>query len=399
MRKAKKAAWPSSGSDQPEAPPWYIDGAFRNALRRVVCVLNQRKPFEACAGIDLAKPDEGVAAAFESRGLDAQLIQFNIEGYDTYARSAEHHAEHHFYANASFQPRPNRRVAVFKVPRVFLDWGYQNLRRPEIDSLLSTDFPLGQNDPNYVLHCATNYLVKNFWHNFVHAGIQGINQANYGRFRGLTREDSDFEADHIANLLTLRSYGVALRYQGRGGDHQANRVRAIFTRNRCNQLFAKRARHRQDDAAAASDDERWAELEWRFCRGVANRVSTTLLAHHLAMPSVKVFLGGEPRYSPQRGTRWRHGNVLLEVAGRRLASPFPAYVPDDEWRAYHSSTAISSERQGVMRRRRLAREEEIATWVHGEYGQLVKSDAAFRQSLKLDLDALGTRINVDLLKV
>lgn len=397
MRKVKKPAWPSPSLAKAEAPPWYIEGAFRNALRRVVCVLNQRKPFDACAGIDLGKSDEGVAAAFEGGDLDAQLIQFNIEGYDTYARSAQHHAEHHFYANAGFQPRQNRRVAVFKVPRVFLDWGYQNLRKPEPDPLLATDFPSGQNDPRYVLHCATNYLVKNFWHNFVHAGIQGIDQGNYGRFRGLAREDSDFQADHVANLLTLRSYGVPLHYQGRGGEPQGNRVSTIFIRNRCNQLFAMRARHREEDISAATDDERWADLEWRFCRGVANRVSTTLLVHHLAAPSIKVFLGGEARYSPKRGTRWRHGNVLLEVAGRRFASPFPAYVPDDEWRAFHSKAEISAERRRVMRRRRVAREEEIASWVRGEYGQIIKSDAAFRESLKLDLEALGTRINVNLL--
>lgn len=396
MAQSKVPAWPSENTTDP-APDWYVDVAFRNALRRVVCVLNRRAPFTACAKIKLSGSDETVAAAFEKAGLDADLIQFNVEGYDEFARTDEHHAENHFYANVGFERRGGRRVAVFKVPRVFLDWGYQNLRRPAVDPLVATDFAAGQSDPGYVTHCATNYLVKNFWHNFVHAEIQGINQTNYGRFRGLARENSDFEADHIANLLTLRSYGVDLQYLGSGGDKRRDRVNAIFIRNRCNQVFAKRARHRQQDAAAASDEDRWSELEWRFCRGVANRVSIALLAHHLAVPSLSIFLGGEVRWSVERGTRWRHGNVLAQVAGRRFATPYSAYVPDDEWRAFRSRTDVSSKRHGDIRRRRSAREEEIATWIRGEYRQQLASNAALRESIRMELEALGERIGVDLL--
>lgn len=395
MTQAQLAAWPEAGSTDP-APDWYIDIAFRNALRRVVCVLNRREPFTATTRINLATSDQAIAARFERSGLDANLIQFNIEGYDRFAITDEHHAENHFYANAGFVRRQARRVAVFKVPRVFLDWGYQNLRCPATDARVAGEFPADQADPVYVMHCATNYLVKNFWHNFVHGEIQGINQTNYGNFRGLAREDSDFEADHIANLLTLRSYGVDLLYRGKGGRAQTARIDAIFTRNRCNQVFAKRARHRQEDAADASDEERWAEFEWRFCRGVANRVSTALLAHHLAVPSLRVFLGGEARLSSERGTRWRDGKVLVEVAGRRFATPYPAYVPDDEWRGFRSGAGVGEQRQAEMRRLRAAREEEIASWVRGEYRQLMGSNEALRDSVGLALQALETRIGVDL---
>jgi hypothetical protein len=395
MAKSKMPAWPSENTTDP-APDWYRK-AFRNALRRVVCVLNSRDPFTACSRIRLSGTDEAVAAAFEKAGLDADLIQFNVEEFDAFARSDEHHAENHFYASVGFARRQGRRVAVFKVPRAFLDWGYQNLRRPEVDLLLATDFPGGQSDPAYVMQCATNYLVKNFWHNFVHTEIQGINHGNYGTFRGLAREDSDFEADHIANLLTLRSYGVDLLYLGTGGDKRRDRVNAIFIRNRCNQVFAKRARHRLEDAEAATDEERWSELEWRFCRGVANRVSIALLANHLAAPSLSIFLGGEARWSAQRGTRWRHGNVLAEVAGRRFATPYPAYVPDDEWRAFRSKTEVTRKRQGDIRRKRSAREEEIATWIRGEYRQALASNAALRDSIRMALEALGTRVGVDFL--
>lgn len=123
MTRSKLPAWPSENASEP-APSWYVDVVFRNALRRVVCVLNSRVPFTGCAKIKLSGSDDAVAAAFEKAGLDADLIQFNVEGYDQFARTDEHHAEHHFYANVGFERRQARRVAVFKVPRIFLDWGY-----------------------------------------------------------------------------------------------------------------------------------------------------------------------------------------------------------------------------------------------------------------------------------
>lgn len=394
MAKPKLPRWPKEDCGDP-APPWYEE-AFRNALQRVVCVLNSRTPFTTCARLKLNRSDAALATDFEKKGLH-KLIQFNVEAYDRKTRTDEHLAEHHFYANASFEQRDGDRVAVFKVPRAFLDWGYQNLRRPPPDSLVSTDFPRGQADPAYVTHCATNYLVKNFWHNFVHGQIQGINQGNYGEFRGLAREDSDFEADHIANLLTLRSYGIRLHYSGQTNQRATDRINAIFARNRCNQIFAKRARHRLEDTAAATDDERWAELEWRFCRGVANRLSIDLLAHHLAAPSISIFLGGDARHSRKSGRWWRYGNVLAEVARRRFATDCRAYVPDDELRAFHSKQPVDVTRQTNIRRFRAAREEEIVIAVRSGYRRLVHSSTSFSKSIGLQLKALETRIDVDLL--
>lgn len=387
------ASWPSRNSDDP-APDWYKHDVFRNALRRVVAVLNAKV---ATAGIKLGNTDQRIASEFASKQLDRTLIQYNIESSDTEAASDEHSAEYHFYANVNFADRSDAKVAVFKVPQPFLDWGYQNLQKPASDTLLAGDFPGGADSPEYVMHCATNYLVKNFWHNFVHHEIQGITNTNYGGFRGLAREDSDFQADHIANILTLCSYGVTPLFKGLGSSNRSDRVNAIFTRNRCNRIFAKRARHRTDDMAAATDDGRWSELEWRFCRGVGNRISTTLLASHLATPSLQVFLGGEVRNSPTRQTRWRSGDVLVEVADRRIATNISAYVPDDEWRAYRTGTKVTTKREGDIRRFRAKREQEISAAVRIAYDRQVKSDAKFRDSLELQLQALGTRIGVHII--
>jgi hypothetical protein len=387
------ASWPSRAASDP-APKWYTEDVFRNALRRVVCVLNADG---VSAGINLSGTDRQIAAAFERRQIDKQLIQFNIEASDSLAVSDEHSAEHHFYSNVSFTRRKGAMAAVFKVPQPFLDWGYQNLQKPSSDALLEVDFPAGSGSSDYVKHCATNYLVKNFWHNFVHHEIQGITNTNYGQFRGIAREDSDFQADHVANILTLCSYGIKPLFKGRLSPDRTNRINAIFIRNRCNRVFAKRARHRADDMAASTDDERWSELEWRFCRGVGNRVSTTLLAHNLAVPSLKIFLGGEVRESVTSQNRWRAGNVLVEVADRRFATGLPAYVPHDEWRAYRTGNPVSTKRESDIRRRRALREQEIADSVRTFYGQMVTSDSAFRTSIELQLRALGARIGADIL--
>jgi len=387
------ASWPSRYCTDP-APDWYKHDVFRNALRRVVAVLNANG---ITAGIKLTQTDQQIATAFETKDVDRSLIQYNIETSDSVAASDEHSAEYHFYANVNFTKRKGDTVAVFKVPQPFLDWGYQNLQKPAEDSLLAAEFPDGRDSPEYVMHCASNYLVKNFWHNFVHHEIQGITNTNYGEFRGFAREDSDFQADHIANILTLRSYGVDLLFRGKGGRDRTDRINAVFIRNRCNRIFAKRARHRVDDMAAATGEARWSELEWRFCRGVANRVSTTLIANHLATPSVKVLLGGEAHSSKTSGKRWRAGKVLVEVADRRMATKLSAYVPDDEWQAYASGKAVTNDREGKIRRLRAERETQIAEAVRAEYLDRIKADANFCDSIGLELRALGTRIGVTII--
>ena len=85
-------------------------------------------------------------------------------------------------------------------------------------------------------------------------------------------------------------------------------------------------------------------------------------------------------------------HVIVEVAGRRIATTLPAYVPDDEWRAYHSKGRITVKREGEIRRFRAERERQIAEAVRATYLNQLKSDDNFRNSIELELRALGTRI-------
>ncbi len=84
-----QASWPPPNTDAP-APDWYKHDVFRNALRRVVAVLNSAG---ATAGIDLAGTDQHIATAFQAKQLDKELIQYNIETPDPEAHSVEFSAE------------------------------------------------------------------------------------------------------------------------------------------------------------------------------------------------------------------------------------------------------------------------------------------------------------------
>lgn len=391
-------AWPHDTSVK-SAPDWYAD-CFRNALRRVAVLLNQVSPYSTCRGTKLSCTEAQLAALFGTRDWDQELIQFNIAKPDQYANSDEYSAENFFYSDVDFPSRGNHRVAKFLVPQTFLDWSFRRLHRPagSAQELDLAEFPQGPDSPSFVQHCAANYLVKNFWHNYVHRAIQGISSANYHQFRGPAREDSDFEADHLANLFFARSYGFPLRTSGQVTDAVRERMEALFRRNRCNLVFAERAQHRASDRASMSAEERWAELEWRFCRGVANGISAAFVCNGLATSSVRIFLNGEIRSSGSGTTRkvWRTGEVIVEVGSRRFATDLPAYIPYDELRAEVGGRTIAAEREASMRKRRDRRIREIITVVVADYKKLIRTDPAFRKSNKIAVAALGHRLAIPL---
>lgn len=395
----REIEWRPKGTLIP-APDWYVD-CHRNALRRISVLLNQDEPFTACLRVKLDRTEAAVASIFLKRRWDAELIQFNIAAGDRFARDDEHRAEHFFYSDVSFPTRSGRRVSVFNVPQTFLDWGYRRLHRPDGDNqaLNLSEFAGDPDSAAFIQHCAVNYLVKNFWHNFVHRTVQGISSDNYHEFVGLAREDSDFEADHLANLLLVRTFGLPLKTNGRMGRKTRLRLEALFRRNRCNLVFAERASHRDSDRERMTQEERWNELEWRFCRSVSNAVSTALIARGLATPSVRVFLNGEVKSTVDKEIvkTWRTGEVIVEVAGRRIPTAVAAYIPDDELRAEMRGRKLDARRQSDIGRTRKEREASIVGVVLELYGALIRRDRFLRQSVEATLVALGKRISIPLL--
>jgi hypothetical protein len=391
-------SWPD-GQPAGPAPRWYED-CFRAALRRVAATLNRHERYPLCREISLKSSDTALATRFVKRAWDKEIANFHRVSDDVHAQDDEYRAEQFFYSDTRFRAEANVRRAQFNVPQTFLDWSYRRLHRPRetARALGLEDFHGDADAPAFVSNCATNYLVKNFWHNFVHRWIQGIGSHNYGEFGGPAREDSDFDADHVANLLLVHSYGVPVLCRGLAPPETTARILSLFARNRCNLVFAERALHRQTDRTSMSVDERWSELEWRFCRAVANTVSADLIAHGLATPSVRVFLGGEVRVGTrqQKASRWRDGNVILDIGGWRLNTEAAPYVPDDELRAEMSNADVPSARIAKMRELRAARLEEIAIDARKSYRRRLNQDPALRDSVSLGLEALGERISISL---
>lgn len=387
----------------PGVPGWYVE-CFRTALRRVAAVLNSCAPYERCMLMDLLQPDDAVDALFRDRQWDRDLIQFQIaHDDDPRSRDDEYNAEYFFYCDVNFPRRlagsQPVRVARFVVPTTFLQWGYKRLHRPAGShaDLRAHEFGGDIESSAFVRHCATNYLVKNFWHNFVHRAIQGITTENYHRFGGPAREDSDFEADNISNLLLVRSYGLPTHSRASIGQDNAAAIQALFLRNRCNLIFAERAQHRQTDRAAMSLDERWGEMEWRFCRAVANSLSMRLISRGLSVPSLRVFFNGQVRQKKTGRTlvRWRDGTVIVEIAGRRFDTGCAPYLPDDELReqsAAHSADRAQA-RLDQIRARRARREADIVQVAVSAFERLIREDASLRDSVAMSLDALSRRIS------
>lgn len=383
-------AWPQNvtGNGHPE---WYA-ACFRSALRRVAITINAVGS-SSWKSLDLTLSDDEISERFERGGWDKALIAFHVMARDAHTEDDdEYQAENFFYCDVDFRSRSRVRVANFKVPAPFLDWGYRRLHPPAgtPEELGLHAFGGDATSPAFVRHCATNYLVKNFWHNFTHRVLQGITTDNYHQFRGLAREDSDFEADHVANLLLLRSYGLSVHTSGRSQPMTQLARRAVFARNRCNRIFAERARFRRDDRASMSPAERWEELEWRFCRRTSNAISTTLLVGGLATPSVRVFLGGIAESSATSGRFWRTGEVIVEIGGCRFNTGVKPYIPDDELRA----PGPTAKRLADMRRTSEEREASIVAVAVNAYRGRLTTDRALRDGAEKAMEALWTRLGI-----
>ena len=154
-----------------------------------------------------------------------------------------------------------------------------------------------------------------------------------------------------------------------------------------------------------SIEERWSEMEWRFCRATANAISMRLIVKGLAVPSLRVFLSGQVRTAQDaRGARlWRDGSVVVEIAGRRIDTGRPPYLPDDELRAQPVSSkgetnGLADERLEAIRLRRAERESEIVQMAVSTFERLMREHVALRDSVVANMDALARRITIPALR-
>jgi len=265
---------------------------------------------------------------------------------------------------------------------------------------LSLDIPkkphplLGLDDgASFERDCAASYLLKNFWHNFVHHKLQLINDNNFGNFRGDARLESDFVADNLGAILHAHSYGVSVKTAGTSEEKHEEIARAVTARNRCNFVFAERAARRLEEL---SDIQSFEEREWMFRRRVANRLSEKLIAKGACVFDLAVYLNGaiheRREKSPKRPCFYRDGKIVVRLNGMYFQTNIQPYLEDEH---YPELTGARKTRIRVVRNERIVSAvDEASAWYVGKLRE--PAGALLRDHAAKSLAALGERLGVHL---
>jgi len=263
------------------------------------------------------------------------------------------------------------------------------ISEPDIDTIYRIPLDLEKekfSESEFVFECATNYLLKNFWHNFVHCRLQGITDGNYGNFGGAARYDSDFEADNLATVFLVLSYGLPVYARGKRPANEA--IKALWNRNRCNLVFQERASHRHQDQGRMTQLERFQEAEWRFFRTICNRLSIELISGGLAVRSLRVFANGTIKKG--RVGFFRAGNVIVELNSRRYYTRCPVYVPHE----YYGAKRPTKSRIAHIKKFQDRRVAEIVTIAVTQYRSDLEESAELRGDAERSLKSLIRRVGL-----
>jgi hypothetical protein len=364
-------------------PSEYLE-AYDSALLRMAALLNCRNPDLGIKPSWLRLADRQLAQKLEDalvngrplkRGLVAHLVQHRSQK----AQDPDFDdAENIFYGDFSFPTPagygPLTRVEHRSTP-AFRFWSYNGLYWPTPCVPRS-----GESESEFMQAAAANYLLKNFFHNYVHAATQGITGANYHQFSGDARFDSDFAADNIGTLLLARAYGHDVLTRGQSSAQRSQAIAELLARNRCNRVFADRDQHRLVPAKRMPLADRWAEAEWMFRRRVAIATGNRLLELGASTTDVAVYPTGALKKS-RSGWFYRKGNVVVRLNGVYIQTKFAPYVVDPN----RTPTPRAS-----------ARPSDIATDAAASYIRLLQQDSRLRDSAAAAMAALGARIAVPL---
>jgi hypothetical protein len=392
MKKSTSKNWWQSQNTE---PPAEYERSYVRALRRMAVALNchtpGRSPFNPSL---LKKSDQELEELFAKVKIglvDANAALVNHERIDRHQELEDFdHAENLFYGDFDFTcPRGFKDIArvTHRSTPAFRQWSFRRLIWPTIETEQSGSEPLkkrpDETDSEFMASCATNYLLKNFWHNYVHRVIQGITSENYHSFGGAARDQSDFTADNIGSILFLRSYGVQMLTRGRSSPERGAAVRDLLSRNRCNLVFAERDRLRIERTSQLPAEERWQEAQWQFRRRVAMAISNLLVERGAAVTGMGVYLRGQ---RPTREKWFFHDqNVVVELNGRYLVCDHVPFIPDP-----------SKEQKPQTRTKAYQRRQELANSAVGQYMSSLDQSQELRTYAENSLSDLGARIRIPL---
>lgn len=383
--------WERRGDD----PPPEYNECYGRALRRMATALNcyqaRRPPFSVAA---LKKSDLLLQDAFREikiGSVDANAALMNHEVIDRQQELENFdQAENLFYGDFDFScPRGFKNIVrvTHRSTPAFRKWSFERLLWPTIETPQGDPERLrkrsDETDAEFMMSCASNYLLKNFWHNYVHRQIQGIASHNYHSFGGEARDHSDFAADNLGTTLFVRSYGIELLTSGRSGSERRDAIRDLLTRNRCNLVFAERERHRIESTSKMDAHERWEEAQWQFRRRVAMAISNQLVERGAVATSLAVYLRGERR--SRDGWFYHKELVVVEINGRYFVTNQYAYIPDP-----------AKPMKPQTRKTAYERREKLASNAVDQYTSLLEQNSELRAYAKQSLAALAERIRIPL---
>lgn len=243
-------------------------------------------------------------------GGETQFELHNVERDDKITNDEA--AREHFYSGFKLVKRKGNPVIVYELSEAFFTYSYNGLYAPDSSLKLAHE-----SDTVFLQDCATNYLIKNFWHNYVHDRAQRITDSNYQLFRHESRYYSDFEADNLANILLPLSYGLSIAAdQSNLRDHRAD-VANLYARNRCNRVFVLRERARKNFPGPDQSYDSLQDWEWLIRRRFANQLAMRLVEHNRAVCSITMHFFGEIRAIRNKFTRPKTG-ASIELNGIRI---------------------------------------------------------------------------------
>ncbi len=392
MKKTKSTA--SWWERRDGAPPPEYNECYSRALRRLAVTLNCRGSNSPFSPAELKKSDSQLDEAFQQKKIGSTNANAALVNHELIDRPQEledfDQAENLFYGDFDFScPRGFKNIVriTHRSTPAFRKWSFERLIWPSFETAQGEAEMLRkrpeETDSEFMMSCASNYLLKNFWHNYVHREVQGIASHNYHRFGGEARNHSDFTADNLATLLFVRSYGINILTSGRSGLPRSNAVRDLINRNRCNLVFAERDRHRIERTGDMAVQERWQEAQWQFRRRVAMAISNQLVGRGAAATSLAVYLRGERK--SRDGWFYFKDLVVVEINGRYFVSNQYPYIPDP-----------SKPMKPQTRKTAYERREKIAVDAVDQYISLLEQSRELRAYTEQSLSALAERISVPL---
>ena len=319
-------------------PPDEYKYCFYMALARMAVVLNRGWPNSPFPRSLLQKDDEVIYAYFDNNDLwrFARIIGAELAS-DLQSRAIEKEdiAEHFFYGWFEIERDSDGLLPIhYYLPEGFFRFNYEGFHYPQRSETRTYTYreinPKEVDDDIFLPRCAANYLLRNFWHNYVHNELHGIRRDNYREFRGAARHESDFEADNLSHLLLCKSYGLPVLADSVESTTPEESIRGLLRRNRCNHMFQLRAEARSE--TDEGDMQRFEEAEWRERRRLSGYISGWLVAQGLAVSNLAVYYTGDIK--ERRGKLYRqHPGIVVVVNGMRLVierfPPAPGSSPEE----------------------------------------------------------------------